>query len=74
MTKLKNPIPEEIAFQICEEIREHNSKKKFSLGKGQCWGCIKYADKKGNMRNRCIFGKEDKRGCQLVNKIFDARK
>lgn len=65
------PIPEEIAFKICEEVREKNEDKKFSFTKGQCWGCMKYSNKKGDIRVRCIFGKEDNRGCQLVNKIFD---
>lgn len=67
------PIPEDIALQICEEIREKNKKKKFSLAKGQCWGCMKYSNKKGDIKHRCIFGKEDNRGCHLVNKIFDTR-
>ena len=73
MNKLKNPIPEDIALQLCEEIRAQNSKKKFSLAKWQCWGCMKYSNKKNDIRHRCIFGDENNRGCQLVNKIFDAR-
>ena len=67
------PIPEDIALQICEEIREKNKKKKLSFAKVQCWGCMKYSKKKGDNKNRCIFSKEDNRGCQLVNKIFDAK-
>ena len=67
------PIPEDIALQICEEIREKNKKKKLSFAKVQCWGCMKYSNKKGDIKHRCIFSKEDNRGCQLVNKIFDAK-
>lgn len=67
------PIPEELAFQLCEEVREQNKKKKISFAKGQCWGCMKYSQKKDDIRHRCIFGEENNRGCYLINKIFDAR-
>ncbi|MHA2180208.1 MAG: hypothetical protein ACXAAH_02160 [Promethearchaeota archaeon] len=67
------PIPEDIAFQICEEVRENNLKKKLSLAKGQCWGCMKYSNKKGDTKKRCIFSDDYNRGCQLVNKIYDRR-
>jgi len=73
VSKLSKPIPEEIALQICDEVREHNKKKKLSFAKVQCWGCMKYSNKKGDNKHRCIFSKEDNRGCQLVNKIFDAK-
>jgi len=33
MSNLSKPIPEEIALQICEEVREHNKKKKLSFAK-----------------------------------------
>lgn len=70
---MKEFIPEEIALEISELIRECNRKKRFSLAKGQCWGCIKYSNKKGDIRTRCLFSSEnnDNRGCQLVNKVFD---
>jgi hypothetical protein len=73
VNKLSKSIPEEIAFQICEEVRENNKKKKLSFTKVQCWGCMKYSNKKNDIKHRCIFSKEDNRGCQLVNSIFDAR-
>ena len=59
---MKEIIPEDIALEICELIREC-----------QCWGCMKYLNKKGNVKLRCLFSSEnnDNRGCQLVNKIFD---
>ena len=69
----KKPIPEEVALQICEEVRELNKKKKFSFTKVQCWGCMKYSQKKNDIRHRCIFSEENNRGCHLVNKIFDYR-
>ncbi|MCK4380025.1 MAG: hypothetical protein KAW51_02735 [Candidatus Lokiarchaeota archaeon] len=69
----KKPIPEEVALQICEEVRERNKKKKLSFAKVQCWGCMKYSLKKNDIRHRCIFAEENNRGCHLVNKIFDSR-
>lgn len=71
--KEKKPIPEEIALQIYEEVAEQNKKKKVSFAKVQCWGCMKYSQKKNDIRHRCIFSDENNRGCQLVNKIFDAK-
>ncbi|MFW9941638.1 MAG: hypothetical protein ACFFFT_11405 [Candidatus Thorarchaeota archaeon] len=67
------PIPENIALQICEEIREHNREKIFSLAKVQCWGCMKYSNKKDDIKHRCIFSKENNRGCHLVNKVYDKK-
>ena len=43
---MKNPIPEQLALEICELVRKRNSKKKLILAKGQCWGCMKYSTKK----------------------------
>ena len=72
MNENKNHIPENVALQICEKIRENNSRKRFSLAKSQCWGCMKYSKKKGDFKHRCIFSDEKNRGCHIVNKIFDA--
>ncbi len=73
MMFMKKPIPEDIALEICKIVRERNTSKKFSFAKGQLWGCMKISNKKGDYRTRCIFGSEknDNRGCELVNKIFD---
>jgi len=70
---IKNPIPENIALEICEIVRERNNKKKLSFAKGQCWGCMKYSNKKGDIKTRCLYNSEknDNRGCQLVNKVYD---
>jgi hypothetical protein len=71
MKETIEPIPENIALKICEEIRERNKKRKFSFAKMQCWGCMKYSTKKEDIRHRCIFSNEDNRGCHLVNKIYE---
>ncbi|MFW9952606.1 MAG: hypothetical protein ACFFKA_20995 [Candidatus Thorarchaeota archaeon] len=68
---MKPPIPENIALEICELVRERNKSKKLSLAKGQCWGCMKFSIMKSDVKARCIFSTLDNRGCQLVNKIFD---
>ncbi|MFX1344866.1 MAG: hypothetical protein ACFFBC_05915 [Promethearchaeota archaeon] len=73
MVEELKPIPESIALQICEEIREYNREKKFSLAKVQCWGCMKYSNKKDDIKHRCIFSKENNRGCHLVNKVYDKK-
>ncbi len=73
MKEIKKPISENIALQICEEVRECNREKKFSLAKVQCWGCMKYSIKKNDIKHRCIFSNEDNRGCHLVNRIYDVR-
>lgn len=71
MKFLKNPIPVNIALEICELVRDRNKNKKFSITKGQCWGCMKFSLKKNDVKSRCIFATEDNRGCRLVNKIYD---
>ena len=73
MNKISTLIPEEIALKLCEEVRESNSKKKISFGKGQCWGCMKFSNKKGDIKYRCIYSKENNRGYQMVNNRFDKK-
>jgi hypothetical protein len=68
---MKKSIPDNVAVEICELIRERNKRKTLSFAKGQCWGCMKYSIKKGDVKARCIFSSPDNRGCQLVNKVFD---
>jgi len=73
MKELQSPIPEEIAIQICKEIREKNENKRFSWSKWQCWGCMKFSDY--DDRGSCIYGEpETLRGCNLVNKVFDKKR
>jgi len=33
---MENHIPEQVALEICELVRQRNSKKKLSFAKGQC--------------------------------------
>ena len=61
-------INEKIAIQLCEEIKQQNSKKRISISKWQCWGCQKYA--KGDVTKMCIFNEGKYDGCSLINKRF----
>ncbi|MFW9952358.1 MAG: hypothetical protein ACFFKA_19740 [Candidatus Thorarchaeota archaeon] len=68
---MENAIPEKVALDICELVRERNKNKRLSFTKGQCWGCMKVSIKKADVKVRCIFGLPDNRGCHLVNKVYD---
>lgn len=64
-----NPIPQETAFQLCAEIREQYRGKWWTLAGMQCMGCD--AATKGDMTKRCVSGRADYRGCNLVNARYD---
>jgi len=70
---MANPIPEDVALEICELIRKQNKEKKISFSKAQCWGCMKVSNKKNDVRYRCYYNSPnlDNRGCQLINKVYD---
>ena len=65
-----NPIPSNIALALCEEVRAKNARKKISLGKSMCWGCMKFSR---NPQERCWANAEGgtNRGCSQVNKVHD---
>ncbi|UCG00844.1 MAG: hypothetical protein JSW11_14650 [Candidatus Heimdallarchaeota archaeon] len=58
-------IPEDIALQICEQIREEKGVRLFS----QCWGCVKFS--KGDGKKMCFYDPPNNWGCKLVNKQYD---
>ena len=62
-------IPRDIAWQLCNRIREENRGKWYSLGWWQCWGCVTFS--KGDPEKMCLSNKEGYRGCNLVNKQYD---
>ncbi|MFX0092166.1 MAG: hypothetical protein ACFFBD_10430 [Candidatus Hodarchaeota archaeon] len=69
-------IPLETALQLCEEIRSRNLKKRFGVGKMQCWGCWKFGQEKkeNGTPNLCLFDEEGtNRGCWQINRVYDQR-
>jgi len=65
-----NPIPKEIAFQLCAEIRQKYHGKWYTLAGLQCGGCVRFS--KGDPARMCVSSSPDYRGCNLVNKRYDA--
>lgn len=66
---IKDAIPTEIALKLCNEIREENARKRLGFGKTQCQFCYRFGKEK--TERLCIFGNEQNRGCQQVNKRYD---
>lgn len=71
-------IPQQIALELCEEIRIRNQQKRwpFYIGKMQCHFCWRFGKKAynaGNPEKLCAFGSGDNRGCWQVNKLYDER-
>ncbi|UCF07563.1 MAG: hypothetical protein JSW28_07920 [Thermoplasmata archaeon] len=64
----KDPIPERVAFELCQRIRGEKKVRMFS----QCWGCVKFS--KGDFRKMCYYDPPMNRGCGLVNKLYDPGK
>ncbi len=64
-----NPIPSEIAWQLCEEIRIESTRKWYTLAGMQCRGCIAFS--RGDRAKMCVSNRPDNRGCNLVSARFD---
>jgi hypothetical protein len=62
-------IPKEIALQLCAEIRAQYRGKWWTLAGMQCMGCD--VATKGDITKRCVCGRPDYRGCNLVNARYD---
>ena len=65
MKKNSQPIPTNIAFDLCKNIRNEKGVRLFS----QCWGCIKFS--KNDPTKMCFSSSPDNRGCSLVSKRYD---
>ena len=61
------PIPEDVAFKLCEMITTEKKVRLFS----QCWGCLRFS--KGDPKKMCFYGPPDNRGCRFVNTRFDGQ-
>lgn len=64
------PIFQQAAIEICRQIQNRYSRKFFTAVYWQCWGCVKFS--KGDIKKMCFANNSDNRGCNLVNKQFDA--
>jgi hypothetical protein len=60
-------IPEDVALQLCSEIRNEKKVKLFT----QCWGCVKFS--KGDPAKMCFSSQPGNRDCSIVNKRYDER-
>ncbi len=65
MDKTINEIPKDIAFQLCEGIRQQHQGMWWTLADMQCMGCN--AATKGDLTKRCVSNAPGYRGCNLVN-------
>ncbi len=67
-----NAIPDELALELCAEIRRQNRGKWYTFAGLQCWTCSTFCEgRSSKMRYGCG---PDNRGCYLVNAASDRRK
>ena len=69
MNKAITAIPQEVAYQLCADIRQQYQGKWWTLAGMQCMGCN--AATKGDMSKRCVGNAPGYRGCNLVNARYD---
>ena len=62
-------IPKDVAFRLCEKIREENRGKWYRWTAWMCWGCTTFC--KGDMNKRCVGNQPSHRGCVQVNARFE---
>ena len=69
MDTTKTAITQDVAFQICADIRQQYQGKWWTLAGMQCMGCN--AATKGAMSKRCVSNAPGYRGCNLVSARYD---
>lgn len=62
-------IPDEIARALCQQIRQENRRKWFSLARWQCWGCETFT--RGVLTQMCLNSAPGNRGCNVLNDRYD---
>jgi hypothetical protein len=65
-------IPKEVAFRLCEQIREENRGKWYRWTAWMCWGCTTFC--KDDMSRMCVGSRSDHRGCMQVCARFAQQK
>jgi hypothetical protein len=75
MGQTNSEIPQEIAIQLCDEIRRQYTGKWWTLAGLQCMGCVAataaVAATKGDMSKMCFSNAPSCRGCNLVNARYE---
>jgi hypothetical protein len=65
-------IPEDIASELCKEIRIKNRGRWYSFYGIWCMMCNRIS--KGDTMKLCFHGRPDNQGCSQVNNRYDKRK
>ena len=65
-------IPDEVAKELCHQIRLQNHCRWYSFYGLWCWGCFKFS--KGDPTKMCYSNRPGNRGCCQVNKRYDRAK
>jgi hypothetical protein len=64
-------IPEDVARQLCQEIRDDNRGKWYRWTAWWCWGCERFSG--GDPARMCYDNHPQRRGCAQVNARYDRR-
>jgi hypothetical protein len=67
----RDPIPEQVALRLCQEIRAQHRGKWYSFNAWWCWGCSTFT--KGDPTKMCFYTPPDFRGCAQVNQRWQDR-
>lgn len=65
----EEPIPREVALELCETICQENRGRWYAFTGLMCWGCTTFT--RGEVLKRCFAGRPDYRGCFQVNARYD---
>jgi hypothetical protein len=64
-----NAIAQDVAYQLCADIRRQYAGKWYTFAGLQCWGCAAFSQ--GDPARMCVGSRPDYRGCNLVNVRYD---
>jgi hypothetical protein len=68
----QDPIPQDVAQQLCREVRTQNRGRWYSAAWWQCWGCTTFTH--NDEAKMCYFKPPAFRGCNLVNARYDRQR
>jgi hypothetical protein len=67
-----NAIPREVASRLCEQIRQEQQGRWYTLNGLWCWGCATFTG--GDVARRCWASNAETRGCTQVNAGYDRKR